>query len=298
MLYHLQMKHSVQDYQPQNYHPVPAFSSSEPYQSNGFCISPPISSPFISFPNSSNSRDFSLYQGIGRKESGIEEMSKMISFGSAEYSTSSSSEANDMVEYGQPIVKKASSFRRTPLQAKYHLMAERKRREKLLQQFIALSALVPGLEKLNKMSIMDGAIDHMKQLEKRLKTLSEHPHCRMKHDEQDQSCSSQSDEIIRTRVDHSWNDIQIKVVKPDVLIRVTCESRTGRFHEEEFVSEMNNLNLSVTNYRFMPFGDNKLVASAVAKVKFRHFPISISFYFFSVNGSIFCLGPSSQQPII
>lgn len=38
--------------------------------------------------------------------------------------------------------------KRTPLQAQDHVLAERKRRERLTQRFIALSSLVPGLKKV------------------------------------------------------------------------------------------------------------------------------------------------------
>lgn len=44
--------------------------------------------------------------------------------------------------------KRVSTITRTPLQAQDHVLAERKRRERLTQRFIALSALVPGLKKV------------------------------------------------------------------------------------------------------------------------------------------------------
>jgi hypothetical protein len=37
---------------------------------------------------------------------------------------------------------------RNPIQARDHVMAERKRREKLSQRFIALSSILPGLKKV------------------------------------------------------------------------------------------------------------------------------------------------------
>lgn len=42
----------------------------------------------------------------------------------------------------------AFPVKRTPLQAQDHVLAERKRRERQTQRFIALSALVPGLKKV------------------------------------------------------------------------------------------------------------------------------------------------------
>lgn len=44
--------------------------------------------------------------------------------------------------------KRPYSMIRTPSHAQDHIMAERKRREKLSQRFIALSAVVPGLKKV------------------------------------------------------------------------------------------------------------------------------------------------------
>lgn len=46
------------------------------------------------------------------------------------------------------IANKAATITRNPIQAQDHVMAERKRREKLSQRFIALSAILPGLKKV------------------------------------------------------------------------------------------------------------------------------------------------------
>ncbi|PNX71355.1 transcription factor bHLH25-like protein [Trifolium pratense] len=47
-------------------------------------------------------------------------------------------------------------------------MAERKRREKLSQSFIALAALVPNLKKMDKQSILTDSIKYVKELKQRL----------------------------------------------------------------------------------------------------------------------------------
>lgn len=49
-------------------------------------------------------------------------------------------------EYGQQGIRTTI---RSPLQAREHVLAEKKRREKLNQQFIALSAIVPGIKKVS-----------------------------------------------------------------------------------------------------------------------------------------------------
>ncbi|KAF7843064.1 nicotiana tabacum ORF protein [Senna tora] len=50
---------------------------------------------------------------------------------------------------------------------------EWKRREKLSQRFIALSALVPGLKKMDKASVLGDAIKYLKQLQEKVKSLEE-----------------------------------------------------------------------------------------------------------------------------
>lgn len=54
---------------------------------------------------------------------------------------------NSTPKRGQGI-KRSAAMSRTPLHAQDHVIAERKRREKLSQRFIALSAVVPGLKKV------------------------------------------------------------------------------------------------------------------------------------------------------
>lgn len=47
------------------------------------------------------------------------------------------------------ITEQKKSYSRTSVQAQDHVMAERKRRERLTQRFIALSTLIPNLKKVN-----------------------------------------------------------------------------------------------------------------------------------------------------
>ncbi|XP_021748375.1 transcription factor bHLH18-like [Chenopodium quinoa] len=52
-----------------------------------------------------------------------------------------------------------------------HILAERKRREVLSHMFISLSSMVPGLKKMDKTTILGGAIKHMKQLQEKVNQL-------------------------------------------------------------------------------------------------------------------------------
>ncbi|KAI3996298.1 hypothetical protein MKX01_026766 [Papaver californicum] len=53
------------------------------------------------------------------------------------------------------------------------LVAERHRREKLNQHFIALSAQIPGLKKIDRASVLEEATKYLKQLKEKVKTLEE-----------------------------------------------------------------------------------------------------------------------------
>lgn len=66
--------------------------------------------------------------------------SKMISF------EKSLSFSNSMKSPDQRAL--VATSRRSPSQAQYHMVAERKRRQKLSHQFVALSALLPTLQKV------------------------------------------------------------------------------------------------------------------------------------------------------
>ncbi|RDY02352.1 Transcription factor bHLH19, partial [Mucuna pruriens] len=54
-----------------------------------------------------------------------------------------------------------------------HIMSERKRRQQMAERFIALSAVIPGLNKIDKASVLGEAINHVKQLQGRIAVLEQ-----------------------------------------------------------------------------------------------------------------------------
>nr|CAD1828232.1 unnamed protein product [Ananas comosus var. bracteatus] len=93
-----------------------------------------------------------------------EEVEFVISYNNSEqnYEAIGSKQRSNMVKFGAA----------SP-QAQDHIVAERKRREKLNQRFIELSAAIPGLKKMDKASILEDAVKYVKELSEKVKTLED-----------------------------------------------------------------------------------------------------------------------------
>ncbi|KAK6136935.1 hypothetical protein DH2020_029323 [Rehmannia glutinosa] len=149
-----------------------------------------------------------------------------------------------------------------------HIIAERKRREKLSQRFIALSALVPGLKRMDKASILGDAIKYMKQLQDKVKTLEEQNKKRTMESfvfvrKYENSCS---DEIISSGpiiTGQSVPEIEARFGNKDVLINIHCQKRKGVL--EKVVTEIEKLNLSMVNNSVVTFGDSAFSITVVAQ---------------------------------
>ncbi|KAK4419655.1 Transcription factor [Sesamum alatum] len=151
---------------------------------------------------------------------------------------------------------------RNAWQAREHLVAERKRREKIGQLFVALSKLVPGIKKLDKASILEDAIDYIKTLEERIQVLEI---------EQAEQRLEDIDNSTSNYIDGSTNElsaasaIKVRVSDKNVLIKILCKKQKGlmsRIH-----MEMEKMNLCEVDLRVMPFGSNALDITILAQMQ-------------------------------
>ncbi|CAK9145015.1 unnamed protein product [Ilex paraguariensis] len=160
-------------------------------------------------------------------------------------------------------------------QAQDHIIAERKRREKLSQRLIALSALVPGLKKMDKASVLGDAIKYLKQLQEQVKTLEEQS--RKKSIESvvyvkkfelhsDPANSSTYENFSGGPLDEPLLEIEARVSDKDVLIRIHSEKRKGIL--EKTIGEIEKHHLSVINSSVMTFGNYALDITIIAQVIF------------------------------
>lgn len=134
-----------------------SFTTTTEYQQNNIIVPKASSSScsqIISFENSNSSLAAISQHGMDHR--GVKPKTELAGDSNGNMNVSFSSiRANGCLEEqflstknAQGAGKRVGLGTRSPLHAQDHVMAERKRREKLSQRFIALSTLLPGLKKV------------------------------------------------------------------------------------------------------------------------------------------------------
>ncbi|KAI3448209.1 hypothetical protein Pfo_004874 [Paulownia fortunei] len=198
--------------------------------------------------------------------------SNILNFPSESIAYQSSSGNQNFILKPCQGVKRISTNTRLD-QAQDHIIAERKRREKLSQRFIALSALIPGLKKMDKASVLGDAVKYLKQLQEKVKILEEQTKKRSmesvvfvkKYELCADGENSSSDESFSSGpiVTEPLPEIQARFCNKDVLIIIHCEKRKGIL--EKAVAEIEKQHLSVVNSCVMTFGDSTLNITLLAQ---------------------------------
>uniref|UniRef100_A0A3Q7HRT8 BHLH domain-containing protein n=2 Tax=Solanum lycopersicum TaxID=4081 RepID=A0A3Q7HRT8_SOLLC len=147
-------------------------------------------------------------------------------------------------------------YKRSPQQAQDHVIAERKRREKMGDLFISLSKIVPGLKKLDKSSILGDTIEYMKELQEQVKLLEE--------SKKNTSSSLEHNDSNKEQVLGS-NKIKVRIMDKNVLINIHCNKQDGMLGR--LLVQMEQLHLSVHDMRIMPFGPTNLEISLLAQME-------------------------------
>lgn len=176
--------------------------------------------------------------------------------------------------------KNSGSVSRSLHHAKDHIIAERKRREKISQQFIALSALIPGLKKMDKATVLGDAINHVKQLQEQVKVLEEEnkrkrvesvvyvEKSKVSSNEDVSDTSSNSGDgnsyDPSSKTNASVPEVEARVSEKHVLIRIHCQKQKGVFMN--ILKEIENRHLTVINSSILLFGTSKLDITIVAQM--------------------------------
>lgn len=151
-----------------------------------------------------------------------------------------------------------------PSHVRDHIMAERKRRENLSRSLIALAALIPGLKKMDKASVLGDAIKYVKELKERLRMLEEEQN---KNRDMESVVTLNSDDSSGSRDDDGKERlprVEARVSEKDVLLRIHCQKQKGLLLK--ILVEIQNLHLLVINSSVLPFGDSILNITIVAQM--------------------------------
>nr|CAB3484589.1 unnamed protein product [Digitaria exilis] len=182
------------------------------------------------------------------------------------------------MEYGSPPARRAAVVKSVgSMYAQEHIIAERKRREKINQRFVELSTVIPGLKKMDKATILSDATRYVKELQEKLKELEN---------------GSNNDRIIESWVlvkktcvtapdegssPPSWTssgtaatsrkplpEIEVRFLEDkSVMVRIHCED--GKGVAVRVLTEVDELHLNIINANVMPFLASTLIITITAK---------------------------------
>ena len=291
------------DHQEQYYTPPVATPSFHPSRSSDF--------PII-FGGSSSLPNLPFGSAAVKNEQGqpspspspLLDSSKFLSFGAGQASTLSFSGGawqQDGIDGTMQQLQAPERRSRAPGNAQEHVIAERKRREKLQQQFVSLATIVPGLKKVrdtmpalmcsetkywllnisgffqtDKISLLGSTIDYVKQLEEKVKALEEKGTRRSSESTVFESkcriSSNDNDAADPTGCGSGDGDgeytspaVEASIRGNTALLKICCKETRGVL--VMVLSELENQGLSIINTNVVPFTDSCLNITITAKAR-------------------------------
>ncbi|CAL4918319.1 unnamed protein product [Urochloa decumbens] len=187
--------------------------------------------------------------------------------------------------HGPPPARRAGGFRSVgSMSASYaqdHIIAERKRREKINQRFIELSTVIPGLKKMDKATILSDATSYVKELQEKVKDL--------------EAGGSSGRSVVETRLvlvkrpylhgtaamddggsplpaspgtptaTNGLPEIEVRFSEKSVMVRIHCENTKGVV--VKVLAEMEDLQLTIIHANVMLFSVCTLIIAVTAEVE-------------------------------
>ncbi|OEL29996.1 Transcription factor bHLH25 [Dichanthelium oligosanthes] len=187
--------------------------------------------------------------------------------------------------YEPPPTRRAGGLRSMgSMSASYaqdHIMAERKRREKINTRFVELSTVIPGLKKMDKATILSDATRYVKELQEKLKDLEaggsggrsietrlvlvKRPYLHAAADDGSPLLSSASPGT-PTAARKELPEIEVRFSEKSVMVRVHCENSKGV--AVKVLTEIEKLQLTIIHANVMPFLACSLIIDITAKASF------------------------------
>ena len=158
--------------------------------------------------------------------------------------------------------------------ASHHVLAERRRREKLNERFIILRSLVPSVTKTDKASILGGTIEYLKHLRNKIQDLEgrerqmERKRVRpVEAGESDNGFERRKVQVVgggRARAMEAMvGKLEVSIIESDALVELHCPHREGLLLD--IMLTLRDLDVEVTAVQ-SSFHDGHLIADLRAKV--------------------------------
>jgi len=164
-----------------------------------------------------------------------------------------------------------------------HIIAERKRREKINQRFIELSTVIPGLKKMDKATILSDATRYVRDLQEKLRALqkdgggrgmqsavlaSKKPRIAAAADDDEDGGAhpnAAGGGAAATR-NNALPEIEVRISEDNVaMVRIHCRDAKGVV--VRLLAEVEGLHLSITHTNVVQFSASVLIINIMAKVE-------------------------------
>ncbi|KAF7105272.1 hypothetical protein CFC21_106101 [Triticum aestivum] len=166
----------------------------------------------------------------------------------------------------------------SPDPANGHIIAERRRREKINQRLMELSTLIPGLKKMNKATIIGDAVKHLRELQEKVNILENNNRyaatttiCSTVLVHKNRPClggltsNYGDDNVGQPSQLGTWlPEIKVRFSDKSVLVQIHCENTNGLL--VRVLAEVEVLRLAITHTSSMPFLADTTIINITAKL--------------------------------